>query len=173
MTRPLFILTSLFLFVSCRQVNQSSDGIKLSDKGDTLEIIKKYPSSKIKTIIYYNDNIPFKNIGFYENGDTIKSPRVVFVPADSSLFAFIPIKKGFTYDILLGLDSIKYTDTYYQNILKEVCSKLEHLKTSTSFRLRYELVSDSMLKGVFKYIDSTDINAPFKYYPFETKINYR
>ena len=74
--------------------NNSNKDIKLNpNTGDTLEIIKRYSSNKIKEIIYYKNNQPDSNICYLQNGGTINKPKLIYSKLDKSLFVFIPIRK--------------------------------------------------------------------------------
>ncbi len=163
----------LLLFISllygCKNSSITNDEVTLNKNGDTVEVIKKYPSQKIKEIINYRSNKPFDNIGFYENGDTIKQPDVIFTEADSTMFAFIPLNKGIRFaNIFLGMDSIKWEQPYYLAIHDSVCERLTDLTRSVNFRLRYELITDGEFVGVFQC--TLDSALALKYFPFKTKL---
>jgi len=172
MKRHLTILTIFYILSSCSKVNKHSDKIRLSNNGDTIEVIKYYPSDSIREIIYYNNNRPKSNIGLYQNGDTIKRLDVTYSKEDSLLFAFIPISNNKTYDILIGIDSGATEEKIDR--LYDVTKKLKNLKSSISFRVPFEFFSDSLLKGVFKCNNDSGKQRTYTYHPFIVrKTNYR
>lgn len=156
-------------FMSCQGGFETRDEITLNKNGDTVEVIKRYPSKKIREIVTYRNNMPVDNIGFYETGDTITEPEVIFTAADSMLFAFLPLREINSANIYLGMDSLKYEQTYYLRIHDSICTRLSGLKRSTGFRLRQELLVDQELAGVFECKMKSNEGEP-RYFPFRTKI---
>ena len=169
MKRQLIILTTVYILSSCSNVAKQTDKIKLSTNGDTLEVIKCYPSDSIREIIYYNNNRPKSNIGFYENGDTIKKPDIVFVKSDTSIFAYIPKDSDIYFSsLLIGLDSAKWENPYYRNIKDSTEKRLKKLKGSVYFKYNIELITDNEILGVFQCKMHSDTGT-YKYYPFKVK----
>ena len=166
MKRQLIILMSYFLLPSC---NNHIENIKFDTNGDTLEVVNNYPSKRIKEIVYYKNNRPADNIGFYENGDTIKRLTVVYTKEDSSLFAFIPLRNAKSYDIYIGIDSGENSETKLA-VLHNLTDKLNHLNSSTTFKLPLEFVYDRELKGVFKSKLDSAGKTTYIYQPFEIRI---
>ena len=110
MTRPFIILTIIFLLSSCK-FGKQTDKVKFASNGDTLEVIKCYPSDRTKEIIYYNNNKPTGNIGFNPDGDTIKFPNAFYSGQDNKVFIFIPIKLNIcNYEIIFAVDSATHSD---------------------------------------------------------------
>lgn len=166
----LILFLMLFVFITCTNTKQNSDDITLNKNGDTVELILRYPSNKLKEIVSYRNNKPFANIGFYENGDTIKQPTSVFIESDSTIFAYIPLNQHISSaNIYLGMDSIKWEQPYYLKIHESVTAPLVNLKRSVTFRLRYELVTDGELVGVFACLMDTGQNA-IKNFQFRAKL---
>lgn len=168
MKMSIVLVVFLILATSCKR-NNSADEVTLNKNGDTVEVIKRYASKKIKEIVTYRNNKPVNNIGFYETGDTIKEPDVIFTPADSMLFAYLPRDKNIvSANIYLGMDSIKWEQPYYLRIHDSICEKLTNLNRSVTFRLRSELLTDGEFVGVFDCkIGSTGAST---FFPFKTKI---
>jgi hypothetical protein len=166
----LIILTLSIILASCNKISKQEGDIKLSSNGDTLEVIKRYNSDSIREIIYYNENRPSNNIGFYENGDTIKKLDVVYSKGDSTLFAFIPTHKMKTYDILIGMDSIDFKSEAKLDLLHMTTDKLKDLKSSTTFLLPTRFVYDGKLTGVFRCKNVSSGDTIFSYHPFITKV---
>jgi hypothetical protein len=170
--RILIILTFGLLALSCQRQQENSITAKLDDNSDTTEIIKKYSSVKVKEIVYYKNNKPFKNVGFFENGNTIKYPSVIFIEPEDKLFIFIPMHQKIAYEILIGMDSAKAEDTAYDKILADFKKSLGDLKTSRLVPVPNDLVLDSHLVGVFKCKVDTTGETFYYYVPFKAKISH-
>ena len=90
----------MFSFISCTQ--DTIPDIKLDeDTGDTLQVLKRYPSTKPKELLLYKYNLPFGSWGFSEKGDTLKIPRVMYVKNNHTLFLYIPIQENYSRVALL------------------------------------------------------------------------
>ena len=156
----------LFVFIAC-QVPQYNKDITFNGDFDTLTVTNRYASNKIKEIIYYKDNKPTTNIGFLENGDTIKNQRLVFDRIDSSLFIYIPVgTKILDTEIFIGIDSSLAAQGYKPIISTLTKNNSKKIRKSSDLNLKYELIRNNDLKGVLKCMFSDSIN---KYYPFETE----
>lgn len=160
----------LLATIACTNTKQNSNDVTFNKNGDTVEVITRYPSNKVKEIISYRNNKPFANIGFYENGDTIKEPNTIFIEADSTVFAYLPLNQHISSaNIYLGMDSIKWEQPYYLKIHESVTAPLVNLKRSVTFRLRYELITDGELVGVFACTMDTGHHV-IKNFQFRTKL---
>ncbi len=169
MTKELYIFIISFILTSCNKHDNKTDMIKFNANGDTVEVIKKYPTDSIREIIYYQDNRPISNVGFYENGDTIKKPDIVFIKSDSSIFAYIPKDKNiFFSSLLFGLDSAKWENIYYRTIKDSTENKLRKIKGSVYFKYNFALVTNNEILGVFQCKMESD-SGSYKYYPFKVK----
>ncbi len=154
MTKTFISLIILLFFISCKT---GDSDIKLnSDTGDTLEIVKLYPSNKIQEIITYKNNVPFKNISFSDKGDTLKFPSLVHIVETKELFMSIPLEKKFV-DVTILFTSEDTT-------IKQPIFKLEHLKKSTVIPIYKAMVDKNKVKGL---IGCKALNGEFWYYPFQ------
>ena len=168
MTKTLLNIVILILLTFCGSKQKISDYIKLDINGDTVEVIKKYPSGHVREIVYYKDNVAFSNIGFYENGDSIRNLDVTKFINDSLLFAFVPIRMNIqSYEIVFGADSESFKDPKVQKVLTEFSGKLQDLKVSTLFRYNRILGFDGTIKGVFRCGMDTGTGIFYDIYPFK------
>jgi hypothetical protein len=154
------IIFSFLIFCSCRQPDKGNSDILLDENSDTIEIVKRYPSRKIREIIKYDGNKPHENFAISEQGDTIKFPRVFFIDNADSLFVFIPIGKNFgPAELLFDVDS---ADIAWGRKPKYVCSieKSGMLKKSVEM-----LSSDNKFRGAFKFVNES---GSFEFWPFLT-----
>lgn len=99
------LILSVALF-SCGPQKKEPANVQLNDSQDTLQVIKRYPSGKVREVITYQSNKPDKNTGFSEGGDTIRFPKLVLVEPGDSLFAFVPLNKYVFGNLLFSLDSL-------------------------------------------------------------------
>lgn len=152
------------VFLSCNSIDRQKDSIKLASNRDTLEIIKKYTSGIIREIIYYKNNVPERNIGFNENNDSLKTPSLVSIKGQDSLFAFIPLNKYQGCDIYFGYDSIRAALGTPPDF------KIDAIVKSSSIKICSQMyVRKNRINGAFRCWDS--IKGFYHYYPFLVKTN--
>ena len=171
MKTKLIILTLTAIIASCATVDKKVDNIKLDSNGDTLEIIKYYATDSIKEIIYYKNNRPVSNIGFYLDGDTIKKPYVVYSKLDNNMFVFIPYSKRISsYDLIFGVDSAFAADEKrmdkYHILIDSFHEKMRDLTKSTTITLDSAMVNFGVSKGVLKCKMDT-AGQVYKYWGFD------
>ena len=171
MKTKLIILTLTAIIASCATFDKKVDNIKLDSNGDTLEIVKYYHTDSIKEIIYYQNNRPVSNIGFYLDGDTIKKPYVVYSKLDNNMFVFIPYNKRISsYDVIFGVDSAfaadgKCTDKYHK-LISGFHKKMRDLNKSTNITLDTAIINLGISKGVLKCKMDT-AGQVYKYWGFD------
>lgn len=86
----LFLL-NIFLDSDSGILNDCEDYVLLNNK-DTIQVIKKYPGScNWFEVVYYERNKPYKNVGYFENGDTIRSADIVITKENKLIFVFVPL----------------------------------------------------------------------------------
>ncbi len=135
--RQFTMLTIYFLLASCSKVDKQALKVTLNSNGDTLAVVKSYPSDSIKEITYYTGNRPTSNIGFYKDGDTIKFPNVVFTKEDNNMFIFIPRALNIcSWELFFGLDSAFVANTdqptinKFHKLVDSLINTSNNLKTS-------------------------------------------
>lgn len=168
--RQFFCLTVSIVLAACSSSDKkTASGIKLDSNGDTLEIVKYYPTYSIKEIIYYKKNRPVSNIGFYLDGDTIMKPYAVLNKQDYNMFVFIPYNLNITsYDIIFGVDSgvvDEQLDKFYK-LTDSLHNSLRHLTKSTDVKLDTALINFGVSKGVLKCKMDT-AGKVYKYWGFD------
>ena len=171
MKTKLIILTLAIIVASCASDDKKVDNIKLDPNGDTLEIVKYYPTDSIKEIIYYQNNRPAINIGFYLDGDTIKRPHVVYSKLDNSMFVFIPYNKRiYSYNIFFVADSAFTADKKrmdkYHKLIDGFREKMRDLKRSTNIILDTAIINFGVSKGVLQCKMDT-AGQVYKYWVFD------
>jgi hypothetical protein len=169
MKTKLIILTLTAMIASCDTVDKKVDNIKLDSNGDTLEIVKHYPTDTIKEIVYYQKNRPVCNVGFYLEGDTITKPYAVFSKQDNNMFIFIPYNlKIESYDLIFGLDSgvVDAQIDRFHKLTDSLHQSLRHLTKSIDIKLDTAVINFGVSKGVLKCKMDT-AGKVYKYWGFD------
>jgi hypothetical protein len=151
------------LFVACSQ-DKNPDITIDQNSGDTLQIIKRYPSKKVKEIVLYKDNTPSTNLGFTEKGDTLKIPKAIYVKADNSIFIFLPGEKNFRR-IMVSIINSEKPDSNGNRVIN-----IEPKFTrSFDIPITPEMIIDKEIQGVIltHYHD----NKPMEVWPFKMIID--
>ena len=158
--RTLKLITISLLIYSCQAPTYNPD-ILLAENADTLKVTKRYVSKAIMEIITYKANKPFKNIGFTEQGDSLKQPTLIYTSTDN-LFVFIPLNKFKTTDLYFGFDSARAVNG------KQPKFRIKDLKSSSIIELKQDMIDEpDKIVGAIKCWDS--INNSFNFYPFRIK----
>ena len=173
--QTIIILTVIYLLTSCNRGDNYADKVKFNSNGDTLEVKKFYPSDSIKEIIFYQDNKPVNNIGFYPDGDTIKVPYVVYTKQDSNMFIFIPSKLNIcSYDMMFGIDSALAVNQTQLDKFNKLTDSLHaasrELTSSIDIKLNQEILKFGVSKGILRCKMDTGCKV-FKFYPFDLNNN--
>ena len=156
-----YVIPVFLLFIhSCQRQNSNPDVFR--DKNfDTLQIIKRYPSQSVREIIYYESNKPSRNIGFNEQGDTLKIPQVLYVKPDS-VFAYYPLKKYRYGQVCLVRDSLR------QHGEAAILDTID-IKGSTMIKLRPGVINKETNKilGILRLAMNDDT---YEYRTFEINV---
>ena len=164
--KKIFLLLTIVSIISCNNSTNSKD-VKLNpDTGDTLEIIKRYSSSKVKEIIKYKNNQPNSSICYIENGDSINFPKLIYLGKNNPLFLFIPINKyqNISLFFLKGFDAL---DTNTGVINQGKTLKSIEIKNSINIPIDNSIISGNSIIGAIRYKDLQEI---YRLYKFEEKI---
>lgn len=150
------------LFCSCNNIKQNSD-ILVGENLDTLQVIRRYPSKKVREIIYYVNNKPQKNIGFTEKGDTIITPTVIYIKPIDSLFFFVPIGQFKNINLLFGYNKELYLEDIKPKYILENFNKSDLLKPNQKM-----IIDSNTVEVVFECINFDSKNIDF--YPFKIEL---
>lgn len=141
--KKIFTLILLSFLISCKSYDSGNKDIKLNPvNGDTLEVIKRYPSNKILEIIKYKDNQPNSNLCYTETDEKIDYPKLIHIIDKKSLYAYIPIEKKYT-DVYIEFESLEDRPSVPRLILHDI-------KKSTEFPINVLMVDKNKIVGVIK-----------------------
>ncbi len=159
MKQILIIILIATSFVSCTS-DKNPDITFDQNSGDTLQVIKRYSSKKIKEIFQYKDNNPSSSLGFSETGDTLKIPTITYVKADNILFIYIPIQKKYSRMALLFEKSDTNHNTFDSALVIE-----PKIISSIDVPVNNKMIHNKKIRGFIKTMntDHTIIdNYPFQ-----------
>ena len=159
MKQILIIILITTSFVSCTS-DKNPDITFDQNSGDTLQVIKRYSSKKIKEIFQYKNNGPSSSLGFSETGDTLKIPTIMYVKADNILFLYIPIQKKYSRMALLFEKSDTSHNSFDSSLVIE-----PKIISSMDVPVNNKMIHNKKIRGFIKTMNSEETvidNYPFQ-----------
>ena len=159
--KNLLVLLLLASLKSCTSHDNENKDIKLdSETKDTLEVIKRYPSNKIRQAIQYAENKPKSNVCFSEKGDTINFPRLIHIKQTHNLFLFVPISKNYSnVSLIFSSQDSAATEPIYT---------IDKIKYSIDIPVFTGMIDNKIIKG---FIKCKTQECGYIFYPFKTTVD--